>query len=70
MDDVEDIVRNAIRDVKVSGPQGARSLAYYAGVGIDHFHHDFDNLQVLIDMIANEVASAIRSQPPLPTEGR
>lgn len=63
MTDVREIVRRAIDTVKVAGPQGSRSLAYYAGVGIDHFNHDFGNLQVLIDMIADDVAEKIAAPP-------
>jgi hypothetical protein len=62
MRSVEDIVRDAIRTVAVTGPNGDRTLAYYAGVGIDHFSHDYNNLQVLIDCIAAEVDRTVSAQ--------
>jgi hypothetical protein len=54
-EDPAELFRWAIRNVKVDGGNGPRSMEYYAGVGIDHFGHRWDALEELVEAIAAEL---------------
>ena len=60
-DDPAEIFRWAVRNVKVDGSNGPRSLEYYASCGIDYFSHRHEALAELIDAIAEELSAAHKS---------
>lgn len=66
-EDLRSAIRAAFRDITVEGPNGPRSLGYYASVGIDHFNHDttpgLDLCEQLISRVVDRIVDAVEKRP-------